>query len=180
MILGWWQTADDDATSPKTWAGRQEIHKIARASQDALIDIRNRDLEDLMNHSCVMRTPKEYQKNKVDQNKPVEPFYFDARRFAHALDTGFSLDAQDAETIACPAVELLSLIGLQRFRPAPSSNKWAFAYLAWTSPLLPTVASVAPYCKVLPGLQYSFELQFRDDQKRYKAFGFSNQAGGLV
>ncbi len=94
MILGQWQTADDDATSPKTWAGRQEIHKIARASQDALIDIRNRDLEDLMNHSCVMRTPKEYQKNKVDQNKPVEPFYFDARwicsRFGYRFFLGCS------------------------------------------------------------------------------------------
>jgi CRISPR-associated protein Csb3 len=178
MTLDWWQTADEDTTSPKTWAGRQEIHKIARAAQNALTNILKP--EDLMNHSCVMRTPREYQKNKVDQNKPVEPFYFDARRYAHSLDTGFSLDAQDAETIACPAVELLSLIGLQRFRPAPSSNKWGFEYLAWSRPLSPAVASVGFYCAVLPGARYSFQLRFRDDQKRYKAFGFSTHMGGPI
>ncbi|MGA3115761.1 MAG: type I-U CRISPR-associated protein Cas8c [Syntrophobacteraceae bacterium] len=177
IALDWWQTANEDPTSPKTWAGRQEIHKIARASQDSLMDIQ--DLEDLMNHNSVMRAPKEYKYSKSDQSK-VEPFYFDARRFAHPLDIGFSLDKQLVETMAYPAVELLSLIGLQRFRPLPSSIKWTFEYFVWSRPLLPMVASVAPYCKVLPGIRYRFELQFRDGKKRYKAFGFSTHMGGLV
>ncbi|MFN3974974.1 MAG: type I-U CRISPR-associated protein Cas8c [Dehalococcoidia bacterium] len=34
LILDWWNT-DDEAT-PKTWAGQQEPHKIARAAQEAL------------------------------------------------------------------------------------------------------------------------------------------------
>ena len=66
MILDWWQTADDDATSAKTWAGRQEIQRIARAAQDALSVMPKPEI--LMNHRCVMRTPKEYQKNKADKN----------------------------------------------------------------------------------------------------------------
>ena len=28
LTLDWWQTADDDIATPKTWAGRQEIHKV--------------------------------------------------------------------------------------------------------------------------------------------------------
>jgi CRISPR-associated protein Csb3 len=176
VALDWWRTADDDATSPKTWAGSQEIHKIARAAQDALIGIR--DQKDLMNHGCVMRTPEEYQECEMDQRK-VEPFYFDARRFAHSLDVGFSLDKQLIETITYPAVELLSLIGLQRFRPVPSSNKGAFEYLVWSRPLSPTVASVGCYCAVLPGHRYSFQLRPRAE-KYYKAFGFSTFMGGLI
>jgi hypothetical protein len=33
---------------------------------------------------------------------------------------------------------------------------------------------------VLPGARYSFQLRFRDDQKRYKAFGFSTHMGGPI
>ncbi len=132
----------------------------------------------LLNHSCVMYMPREYQKTKMDHKKAVEPFYFDSRRFAHALDAGFSLDEQDAETLAHPAVELLSLIGIQRFRPAPSASKWAFEYLAWLRPLSVTVAAVGLYCEVLPGARFTFQLRFRDDQKRYKAFGYAIQMGG--
>jgi CRISPR-associated protein Csb3 len=175
IALNWWQADDDDASTPKTWAGRQEIHKVTRAAQEALTVVRNP--EDLLNHGCVMHMPKEYRKCNGDQKKPVEPFYFDARRFAHALDTGFSLDVQDAETIAYPGVELLSLIGLQRFRPASSSNKWTYEYLAWTTPLSASVAPAAVCCAVASGPRYRFRLQFRDDQRRYKAFGFATPIG---
>jgi hypothetical protein len=37
-LLDWWQAADDEAT-PKAWAGLQEIHKVARAAQDAIPSI---------------------------------------------------------------------------------------------------------------------------------------------
>ncbi len=175
MILDWWQTDDNDTATPKTWAGRQELHKIAKAAQDALSNVT--DLNELFNYGCVMRTPQEYRKKDSANEKRVEPFYFDARRFAHALDAGFSLDVQEAETIAHPAVELLSLIGLQRFRPAATSNKWALTYSVWSIPLSVSVASAAA-CGALPvGLRYRFQLQFRDDQKRYKAFDFAKPIG---
>lgn len=172
LLLDWWQAADDEKT-PKTWAGLQEIHKVARASQDALPAIGDGTLFD---HGCVLRMPKEYRNNKSnDGQKAVEPFYFDARRFAHSLDVGFSLDAIEAETIAHPAVELLSLIGLQRFRPSPAPPpiKWYFDYWTWSSPLrAPVAAGVASGAVPMPGrVGYRFPLKFRDDQKRYKAFG---------
>lgn len=178
LRLDWWQTPDDNPTIVKTWAGQQEIHKIARAAQDAFHEIGA--LESLFDHACVLRCPVEYRKKKSDQNKPVEPFYFDARRFAHPHDTGFSLDVQDAETLAHPAVELLCLIGLQRFRPAPSVRKWVFEYATWSQPT-PTPIASAIVCGALPvnaGRRYHFALLFRDDQRRYKAFDFATLIRG--
>jgi len=178
LILNWWQTGDDDPASPKTWAGRQELHKIARAAQDALPTAG--DAQALFDYGAVLRKPKEYCKNNRQHDDAVEPFYFDARRFAHPLDAGFSLDAQDTETLAHPAVELLSLIGLQRFRPAPSSAKWCFEYWTWSQPLpAPVAAGVACGAVPIPARQgYRFRLRFRDDQKRYKAFSYATQIGG--
>jgi CRISPR-associated protein Csb3 len=178
LRLDWWQTHDDDLTTVKTWAGRQEVHKVARAAQDALHEITA--LESLFNHACVLRCPEEYRKKKSDQNTAVEPFYFDARRFAHRLDTGFSLDVQDAETLAHPAVELLCVIGLQRFRPTSSSRKWVFEYSTWSQPL-PAPVAAAVVCGALSdnaGRQYQFRFLFRDDQRRYKAFDFATLIGG--
>jgi CRISPR-associated protein Csb3 len=178
VLLDWWQVADDEAT-PKTWAGRQEIHKVARAAQDALTQID--DETALFDHGCVLRVPEEYCKRSSDGQKSVEPFYFDARRFSHSLDVGFSLDVIEAETIAHPAVELLSLIGLQRFRPgpAPAPIKWSFDYWTWSSPLsAPVAASVAGGAVPTSGrVGYRFSLRFRDDQKRYKAFGRAKTIG---
>ena len=194
MILDWWQKGDDEAT-PKTWAGLQEPHKIARSAQDSLSGAQ--ELTALMDFGCVLPMPKEYGQGK---SASVEPFYFDAGRFSHSLDVGFSLDVQKAQTIAHPAVELLCLIGLQRFRPKAvpvklsfdcliglqrfrpqaAPVKWSFDYWIWRHPLNAPV-SAAVFCGASPvaeGLEYRFPLRFRDDQKRYKAFGRATLIGG--
>ncbi len=175
LLLNWWQTGEHDTAAPKTWAGRQELHKVARAAQEALSGVTQS--RELFDHGCVLRTSHEYGKEDSNQKKPVEPFYFDARRFAHALDTGFSLDVQDAETLAHPAVELLALIGLQRFRPAITTDKWTFQYSVWSIPLSAFTASAVGCGAVPAGHRYKFRLLFRDDQKRYKAFDFATLGG---
>jgi CRISPR-associated protein Csb3 len=172
LTLDWWQAEDD--LVPKTWAGLQELHKIARAAQTALSSGVGATSA-VLDYTCVMRTPEEYRKGKVKTPSVVEPFYFDARRFAHALDVGFSLDVQNAETTAHPAVELLCLIGLQRFRPAPGDRKWTFDYQTWSCPLAAPVAAAVSSgaVPISQSEHYQFRLNFRDDQKRYKAFGFA-------
>ncbi len=177
LALNWWQTGDEDATTVKTWAGQQELHKVARAAQDSLQGITQ--FESLLEFACVMRVPHEYQKHKADRDNAVEPFCFDARRFVHALDTGFSIDVQSAETAAHPTVELLSLIGLQRFRPAPTSTKWSFEYCTWCQPM-PVSVGAAVVSGAVPshgGRHYRFRLLFRDDQRRYKAFSYATVIG---
>jgi CRISPR-associated protein Csx14 len=175
IVLNWWQTGDDDATTPKTWAGLQELHKVARSAQDALKNFK--EIDGLLDHGSALHMPPEYCKVNSDSEKTVEPFYFDARRFAHALDVGFSLDVQDAETVAHPAVELLSLIGLQRFRPM-TREKWEFEYAVWVVPLPVAVASAVASCAIpVAQRRYRFRLRFRDDQRRYKAFDFATPVG---
>lgn len=175
LLLDWWQTEDE--TTPKTWAGRQEIHRVARAAQEAIPAIT--DWTAPFEHGCVLRLSDEYVKKPADREKSVEPFFFDARRFAHALDAGFSLDAIGAQSVAHPAVELLALIGLQRFRPRPASVKWHFEYWTWRQPLCAAVGSAATSgAAAAPGRRlYRFPLRFRDDQKRYKAFGWATAMG---
>lgn len=173
ILLDWWLDNVGVGDSLKTWAGQQKVTVISRAMlHSATID--GQADSTWLNHGRPAHLPK-------SPTKIVEPFCFDARRFAHALDTGFSLDTQGAETIAHPAVELLCLIGLQRFRPQQSSkSKWHFEYWTWMWPLCPTVAA-AVVCGAAPvsDLQgYRFALRFRDNQKRYKAFGFATPIGG--
>lgn len=172
LRLDWWQTNNDEVV--KTWAGVQEIHKIARAAQDALRKVK--DFESLFDYSCVLYTPAEYLKKKAGKKKSVAPFYFDAHQSAHRLDVGYSLDALDTvEVLAHPAVELLALIGLQRFRPAPSQQKWHFEYWAWSYPIPAPVAAavVCGRASIEAKYHYRFRLLFRDDQRRYKAFSFA-------
>lgn len=173
MLLDWWLDDSGVGGSLKTWAGQQKVTVISRAMlHSAVAD----GAADDAWFDCGRPAHLPDSPTKV-----VEPFYFDARRFAHALDTGFSLDAQGAETVAHPAVELLCLIGLQRFRPRQSSeSKWAFEYWTWPRPLCaPVAAAVACGAVNVPGQQgYRFALRFRDDQKRYKAFDFATPFGG--
>jgi CRISPR-associated protein Csb3 len=180
LLLDWWQR--EDAAVPKTWAGLQEIHKVARAAQHALSGVQ--EVASMLDHGCVLRMPVEYRKRGTDGDNSVEPFYFDARRFAHALDAGFSLDAIGAETVAHPAVELLALIGLQRFRPivTPSREpkvKAIVEYCTWHLPIGAAVAAAAACGAVpVPGCRrYGFKILARDDQKRYGAFGWAGTIG---
>ncbi len=172
LRLDWWQ-ADHDAVV-KTWAGVQEIHKVARAAQVALLNVTA--LGSLLDSSCVWYVPIEYQRNKSDEKKSVAPFYFDARQFVHRLDIGFSLGAlEQAVMVAYPGVELLALIGLQRFSPAPAQQKRHFEYWAWPCPT-PAPVAAAVVCGRAPvetKYHYHFRLLFRDDQRRYKAFSFA-------
>jgi len=169
--LDWWLDKGSTGASLKTWAGQQKVTTISRAMLHNASNIEEID-ESWLKPGKLTRDPD-------PPNKVVEPFYFDARRFAHSLDVGFSLDAQGAETVAHPAVELLCLIGLQRFRPAAGPDKWSFDYWTWSLPLTAAVAAgvVSSAVPTHARVGYRFHLRFRDDQKRYKAFSSATPIG---
>jgi CRISPR-associated protein Csb3 len=78
--------------------------------------------------------------------------------------------------MAHPGVELLCLVGFQRFRPvANGKEKWSFDYWTWSTPLSALVAAAvfSGFSDVPQKRGYTFRLRFREDQKRYKAFGHS-------
>lgn len=159
LRLDWWKPGAGD-TSLKPWAGTMLVSRIALAMQCDL----SRTLEQgFFSDGHVVRGP---------DKKKVEPFYFDARRGATALplDMGFSPDALGLEVIAFPATEFLTLVGLQRFRPAPLRPR-VFRYRAWQAELSATLAALA-MATALPdaGPVYQFENAFRTDQRKHKAF----------
>lgn len=177
LRLDWWQEDGDDV--PKTFAGKQEVLRMARAM---LAEVPSGfDVARPLEYRSLLKAVKEAHdpggaaKGRTSESK-VEPFYFDAARFAHALDAGFSLDVQEKNlrATAAPVTELLALIGLQRFRPKLTGD-WTFEYFTWHKPLgAPVAAAVASGTVAMANSgRYRFRLRFRDDQKRYKAFGFA-------
>jgi CRISPR-associated protein Csb3 len=152
----------------KVWAGTMRSARIAQAMTAALRDPKLHT-ESLFDVGCVVYDP-------LEPSKKVEPFYFDARRApnAHSRDVGFSPDSLDLTTIAFPAVEALSLIGLQRFRPAEVGRR-RFRYRTWATPLRRSVAAAVLGCAVpLVGTRtYEFENWFRTGQKKHKAFRYA-------
>lgn len=167
LRIDWWKEGATGGGELKVWAGSMRGVRIARAMQATLnrSELHN---EGLFDHRSVVYDPD-------DPDKKVEPFYFDARRGsnARALDIGFMPDSLNKmTTVAYPAVEFLCLVGLQRFRPVPTDTRRVFDYFTWNVPLTAQVASLA-VAGLLPfvGNQgYRFQIAFRTDQKKHKAF----------
>lgn len=173
LRLDWWENDNEDSgNSVKTWAAKQETHKIARSLQDALL--KTEEFRILLSCSRKLKPSIEYKKDKDNEGKSFTAFYFDARTFVHPRDVGYSLDVQKLKAAIFPAVELLALVGVQRFHPK-SSQKWHFTYATWTSPM-PIAVAAAIACGMTPSPSsciHEFRLNFRDDQRRYKAFSYS-------
>lgn len=180
LRLDWWQ--EDSDANPKTWAGTQQVIRIA---QSALVDtVRAFKSDQPFDFKCVMRpvTEKTSESEPATGNKrrraapskedKVEPFYFDSRHGANALplDIGFSPDKLGMESKAFPAVELLCLVGLQRCRPLPTRTPSVFEYFTWLNPLPVTVASPAVAGAFGQRLGYRFENAYRTDQRKHKGY----------
>jgi hypothetical protein len=155
VVLDWWHDTRSGGSDFKTWAGRQQVVVIARAMQAAIVRAAERGTQ-LLNYGELLPDPEQPQKT-------VAPLYFDARRanWATNLDVGFSLDVQGIAAPTHPAVEFLCLVGLQRFRPAPAGN--GYAYRLWTGPNPPaTAAAFASGAVVVPGDRgFQFRLLYR-------------------
>jgi hypothetical protein len=178
LHLDWWQ--DDSESNPKTWAGSQQVLRIAQA---ALMDtVRAFNGDRPFDFACVMRPlaaegqdteprPSKGRPNKNVKDK-IEPFYFDSRHGANALplDIGFSPNELGMESNAFPAVELLCLIGLQRCRPNPTNTPLVFEYFPWQTPLPVLVAPAAVSGFLGQSMGYRFENAYRTDQRKHKGY----------
>lgn len=166
LRLDWWKNRSTGGERLKVWAGSMRIVRIARAMQGALRGSQFQN-EALLDRGVVVYDPSE-------PDKKVEPFYFDARRGsnAQAIDIGFSPDSLQMTSAAYPAVEFLCLVGLQRFRPAPTGAPRVFEYYTWRSPLALSVAPLAVCGLLCPDAcqGFRFENAFRTDQRKHKGF----------
>jgi CRISPR-associated protein Csb3 len=170
LRLDWWQDNRAGGNQLKVWAGTMRGLRIARAMQAVLANDEAAQTASLFNYGVVVRDPNQ-------SGNKVEPYYFDGRRGAAALplDIGFAPDALQMTNIAYPAVELLCLVGLQRFRPVPTDSRRIFDYYAWPFPLELLTAPVAA-AGLLPDPNtrgFRFENAFRTDQRKHKAFSMA-------
>lgn len=166
LRIDWWTDERTGGRALKVWAGSMRSVRIARAMQAAFRDTALHT-EGLFDHGCVVYDP-------IEPDKKVEPYYFDSRRGANAqaLDIGFMPDALQMTTIAYPAVEFLSLVGLQRCRPLPTRRPRVFDYFTWSIPLPAIVLSLATGGLLghVGATGYRFENAFRTDKKTLKSF----------
>lgn len=165
LHLDWWTDELAGGKAMKVWAGSMRNVRIARAMQQAIADVP--DPHRMLDHGAVVYDPD-------NPSKKVEPFYFDSRRGwnAQSRDIGFAPDSFSMTTAAFPAVEFLCLVGLQRFRPAPTDRRRVFAYCPWPQALSLTIASVAASNAVVMRdvTAHRFEVAFRTDQRKHKSF----------
>lgn len=158
LRLDWWTDPTAVRAGFKTWSGGQTVLGFLDGMRK---HIRAQSLggSALLSKSVAVRVPK--------------PFYFDARLSAlTSRAMGFS-----AETFAAtysPAVEALSLVGLQRFRPETIAGREReqYAFSTWSEPLPASVAAAVAHGLIdsLASQRFEFPFVVRTGGK-YKAFG---------
>ena len=153
-----WRKAYPQNRLVKTWAGGQSISTIAPALLNALGENATTDLLSL---HCDM------------DGKPTG---FDISRSEGSLDAGFAMDdtkQYSAHPVA--ALELLALIGLQRFCPAKGDNRLDRIYRIWMEPMTIVCASltVSTPNASLRQSEFRFTMFLRDSEGRYKSFNYS-------
>lgn len=156
LRLDWWNDERSSGAELKTWAGQQKVTRIAAAMQATLLeDVVSEDT--LLGNNAVL-----YEAGS--RKTTVEPFYFDSRRAAqaHAIDIGFSPDAQQMEMPVHATTELLCLVGLQRFRPRLNNDR-SRTYRVWKTPLPIVAAAAIASCGAdMPATtNYRFRLLYR-------------------
>ncbi len=142
----------------KTWAGQQAIFNMTQSLRSALAPEPDIAILDVLTPISGCGTA------------------FDISRSANALDAGFSLDKLEGyEAYVSAATELLSLIGLQRFCPAPDETRLGRRYYVWATALPIALAAVAVN-NPLHGIKQRslvYSMYERESKGRYKAFGTS-------
>lgn len=167
LWLDWWLDK-----SIKTWAGSMKVDRIASAMSMAI----DPECVDPLNQSQIVFVPSKATAARGRRTKRTkcEPFYFDCRRAtnSHSLDIGFSPNDLKMMTLAFPAVEFLCLIGLQRFRPVPTSQPRVFEYWTWhwKCEVMVAPAAVMGIIADFDSRCVRFENSFRSGQRKHKAF----------
>ena len=157
MRLDWW--ADNRGLALKTFAGRQES-----------ADIYNNLLRETAGNLSKEKTGLDLW-NAVSAG--VKGLGLDINRTWTPLSMGFSLNKLPAkqQSPPCrPAVELLSMIGLQRMRPVLRTNLRGIEYWTWKAPLSPLAAgaAVAGQIEFAKLRKYRADFQMLGKNKNYK------------
>lgn len=144
LILDWWLRPSVH-NGLKLWSGSNSLGALV---EDVFDVIQNDESDFNLRHSIQLRR---------------QPFFYAATRPLHERDFGVSLDKIDREFEHFPYIEMLAIIGLQRFRPI-SDDTMRFRYCSW-SVRIPAALAGAVACESVPSLiqqRFAFLLLDRD------------------
>lgn len=152
LRVNWWQIRHGFGPL-QTWSGQQKPGAIMSCSRDALV---SKGMEpDCFDYGTVVKR---------------KPFYHDSRMnmWSSALDTGGSNNDEELDIITFPAVDTLSVIGLQRFLPKRNEHL-KYTYVPWQQ-LYPIAVAAMVASAAIPehgSNRYQFSARQRGSQKYY-------------
>jgi CRISPR-associated protein Csb3 len=170
MRLDWWTDLEAQRQKLKTWTAGQHVtdlllgyHK-GKDGRKYIPSMRQHFAE------AVKQFPHDWLREPLPIEVPMA-FSYDSRLSRNnALDLGHIANSTMAFS---PAVDVLTLVGLQRFRPLMLETWTRNLYCTWNQPLCVEIAAVTAL-GVIPHLIdscFDFPIKRRDAQGRFKLFG---------
>ena len=185
LLLNWWTDAEAQGQKLKLWTAGQRVtdlllghhkkkKKKAKGKPDETIRVYTPSTREHFAR-VVREHPDDWLRKAVPIASPAA-FSFDSRLSRNnAIDLGHVT----ASTLAfSPAIDVLCLIGFQRFRPKMIEVWNCNRYCSWIVPLPVLVAPLATL-GMLPsfvGQYFEFPVKARDSQGRFKLFGHAQPA----
>lgn len=175
LRLDWWISEEAQRQKLKTWTAGQRVtdlflgyhKKHKRKDKTELVSIPS-----MREHfaGTVKRYPQDWLREPLPIEVPMA-FSYDSRLSRNnALDQGHVGNSTMAFS---PAIDVLTLVGLQRFRPRMLEVWTRNLYCTWSQPLTVEIAAVTAL-GLIPQLIdscFEFPIKPRDAQGRYKLFG---------
>lgn len=186
LLLNWWIDKEAQKQKLKLWTAGQRVTDLLnghykkkkvkgrKGANDKIIKVYTPSTREHF-AKVVADYPNDWLRKAVPIQAPAA-FSFDSRLARNnALDLGhFS-----GGTLAfSPAVDVLSLIGLQRCRPATIETWNRNRYCTWSNFIPVAIAPVAVLGRIpaLIDLCFEFPVKARDSQGRFKLFGHAQPA----
>lgn len=170
MRLDWWTDVEAQRQKLKTWTAGQHVTDLLLGYHKG--KNKPKYIPSMREHfaEVVKQFPHDWLREPLPIEVPMS-FSYDSRLSRNnALDLGHVANNTMAFS---PAVDVLTLIGLQRFRPLTLETWSRNLYYTWNQPLSVEIAAVAAI-GLIPQLIdccFDFPIKRRDAQGRFKLFG---------
>jgi CRISPR-associated protein Csb3 len=170
LRLDWWTDEEAQRQKLKTWTAGQHVTDLLVGYHKG--KNKAKYIPSMREHfaEAVKQSPDDW----LREARPIEApmaFSYDSRLSRNkALDQGHTAKSIMAFS---PAVDVLTLIGLQRFRPLMLEPWSRNLYCTWSQPL-PVVIAAVTALGLIPQLidsRFEFPIKPRDAQGRFKLFG---------
>lgn len=185
LQLSWWTDNEAQRQKLKLWTAGQRVTDILlghhkkkkKKSKGKADEIIRAYTPSTLEHfaSAVKACPDDWLRKAVPIESPAA-FSFDSRLSGNnALDMGHFAHGTLAFS---PAIDVLCLVGFQRFRPTMIEVWNRNRYCTWITPLPVLIAPMAAL-GMLPsfvGQCFEFPIKARDSQGRFKLFGHAQPA----